>query len=580
MKLFFGKVYQIFVRNQKGKIAGLMMMILFGTIFELLGVSAILPFIYAITSPETLQNKWYIQMLSSFVDISSTEKLILVLSVGLIAIYVVKNIYLCIMSYYQYHFTYTSQVNMSQNLLQFYIHQPYQYHLSHNSAELMRNINEDTKNCHELLLAIMQLLTELAVCVVLVCFLFITDVSITTGIAILLGGYVLLFFVLLKRYMKKLGMKERKQLKEQNRWILQSLGGIKETKILRRESFFLTHFKLETDQLASIKTKYNTISYSAKPIVETVCICGLLLIIALKISTGVDAQYFVPIIAVFAIAAFRLLPSINRITSYLSMIMFRKASLDSMYEDLINTQKIVKESDSAAHQAEQPKADFNNQIEIQQVSFHYDGSAEEVLDQVELLIPRNKSVAFIGASGGGKTTLADMILGILKPTSGQILADGKDIHAIDSNWNTILGYVPQTIYLLDDTIKKNIAYGIPNDEIDEERLKRAIREAQIEDFISSLPDGIETEVGERGVRLSGGQRQRIGIARALYNNPEVLILDEATSALDNETEKAIMDAIDSLNGKKTLIIIAHRLTTIKNCDIVYRIEDKKAIQQK
>ena len=552
----------------------LCLLILGGAFWELLGVSAIIPFVQAVMDPGALLANPYVKWIYEYLNLQSSQQLVILMAVFLILVYLVKNVYLCIMSYFQYRFTYTNQYKLSQQMLENYTNREYAFHLKNSSAELIRNIKEDTEGCYSFVLCVIQLASEIAVCIALAVYLLIQDKSITIGIALLLTGYILLYLFGMKRRMRKLGQKERRQQALMNKWIMEVLGGIKETKILRREKFFQNKFKNDTDSLAGTRVSYSIITYIAKPIVETVCIGGLLLVVAVKIYRGANAAYFIPIVSVFAVAAFRLLPSINRITTYLSMIMLRKPSVDALCKDILEMSQ-----NSVVIEEGYQNLKFEKRIDLQEITFRYEGAQQDVLSGVSLTIPKNKSVAFIGPSGGGKTTLADILLGILEPVSGKVLVDGVDISQNKAAWYKKMGYIPQTIYLLDDTIKNNIVFGVPEEQIDYDRLREAMQEAQIYDFVQMQPEGWDAMVGERGVRLSGGQRQRIGIARALYNNPEILILDEATSALDQDTESAIMEAIDRLGGKKTLVIIAHRLSTIKNCDIIYKVEQKKVVQE-
>ena len=358
---------------------------------------------------------------------------------------------------------------------------------------------------------------------------------------------------------------------------MQSFGGIKETKIVQKEGYFLKKFDAEYESFAANHCSYQTLSYLPKPAMETVVISALLLVVMVKLLRGVESSYFVGTMSVFAVAAYRLLPSFNRISGYLSRIMFAKVSVDAVYRDLIVVEELEKNECESSVEKEIP---FNEKVSVEGVSFRYPTSEHNVLDDVSLDIPKNKSVAFVGPSGAGKTTMADIILGILMPGKGCIKVDGVEISGDMYSWKKKLGYIPQAIFLMDDTIRNNIAYGIDENEIDDKRIEKVLEEAQLKEFIDTLPDGINTIIGEAGVRLSGGQRQRIGIARALYGDPEILVLDEATSALDTETETAVMEAIDNLNGRKTLLIIAHRLSTIENCDIVYEIKDNKVIKKR
>lgn len=577
MKIIIQELNEIFTKKQKVQLFCLLVLIIGGAFWELLGVSAIIPFVQSVMDPSSLLAQPWGQFIYENLRLESESQFVIFMAVVLIIVYIVKNIYLCIMAYSQYKFSFSNQYKLSQQMLANYINHPYEYHLHHGSAELIRNIRDDTAGCYSFVLCVLQMLSEVVVCIVLAVFLLIQDKSITIGIVLILLGYVSLYTVGVKTYIKKLGQRERSQIQRMNKWIVEALGGIKEAKILQREKYFLSRYSEDTDGLGNTQTRYSIISYISKPVVETLCIVGLLLVVSLKIYRGVNASYFIPIVSVFAVAAFRLLPSINRITNSLSMIMFRKPSVDALYNDLTDMKSLFMEVESVKSKKE---LNFEEKICLRDVSFRYMGSEKDVLRNVNLEIPKNKSIAFIGPSGEGKTTLADLFLGLLEPQAGQILVDGTDIKECKAEWYGKLGYIPQSIFLLDDTVKNNIAFGIPEDEIDYDKLQYAMDEAQISKYVNSLPEGLETMVGERGVRLSGGQRQRIGIARALYKNPDILVLDEATSALDNDTEEAVMQAIDNLGGKKTLIIIAHRLSTIKNCDIVYKVSNKTVIPEK
>ena len=346
---------------------------------------------------------------------------------------------------------------------------------------------------------------------------------------------------------------------------------LRKLKFLRERVFFTNKFDSDYKGYADRQTRYFIYGMLPRPLMETVCITGLLLVIVFKLLNGTQPTYFVTTVSVFAVAAFRMLPSFSKITNNLNNVMFNKASVNALYNDLQEMNDL--EAALLLEFGKKENIIFNQNIALEEVDFKYPNTYKYVIKNVTFTIPKNSSIAFIGPSGEGKTTLADMVLGLLTADNGKVLVDGSDIQENISGWHKMLGYIPQTIYLMDDSIKNNIAYGIPEEEIDAKRLWKALEDAQIKEFIESFPEGINTEVGERGVRLSGGQRQRIGIARALYNNPEVLILDEATSALDNETEAAVMDAINHLAGSKTLIIIAHRLSTIENCDIIYEVKN-------
>ena len=361
----------------------------------------------------------------------------------------------------------------------------------------------------------------------------------------------------------------------------QAFGGIKEVKVMNKEDFFYRSYDKAFQGRVRSEYTYHTMISIPKPMIEAVVISALLGAAGIKILHGTHMEYFVPVFSQFMVAAYRLLPSFNRLTEYIGAISYQKPAVDAIYNILKEMEAADAASGSQPDRSDGSAAalplPFEEAIHVRNLTFRYDNSDRNVLNNIELDIRKNTSVAFIGASGAGKTTLADLILGVLTPTSGKVLADETDIQDHLNRWHHTIGYIPQNIYLMDDTIAANVAFGVPAEEIDQEKVKRALARAQMADAVAEMPDGIMTEVGERGVRLSGGQRQRIGIARALYTEPEILVLDEATSALDNETETAVMESIDALHGEMTLIIIAHRLSTIRNCDVVYKIEDGKAV---
>lgn len=562
----------IFNRKQKAGLLLLLIAIIVGTFLELAGVTAIMPFIDVVMNPETIDRKWYLKIPYESLNFQNTTVFIIFVAVVLIAVYILKNVYLCFMYYAQYRFTYDNRRKVATRMLNAYLKQPYSYHRIHPSSELMRNISTDTERMFDCVLSILQLFTEGCVCVVLVVYLFIMDKSITIGVGAILSLFVLVFYRGFKKYLNYVGNENRKYAARITQWLQQSFGGIKEAKILEREDYFLNQFDYNYKKSASYDRKYRFLQVAPRPIMEMVFVAAILAVIIVKLLNGTQSAYFVSTLSVFAIAAFRLMPSMNRITNYMSVLMFTKGSVEKVYHDLQEVERLEK---NKPMETADVSLELKKEIQIRNLSFRYPDASENVLENISFTIPKNRSIAFIGPSGAGKTTLADIILGVLEPTAGQICVDGIDIQNCMSAWHKNIGYIPQSIYLMDASIRENVAFGIPEEQIDETCLRRALEEAQLKEFVDSLPEGLDTVIGESGVRLSGGQRQRIGIARALYNDPDVLVLDEATSALDNETEKAVMDAIDRLAGNKTLIIIAHRLTTITNCDVIYEVKDRQ-----
>lgn len=569
------KLFYIFNRRQKIEIIFLVIMIVIGAVFELLGITAILPFITIAMNPSQTFDNERLFYLYSILEFDSINDFLAFISICLIFIYIIKNVYLIYMNKQIFAFSYDNQRKLSDRLLSSYLKQPYIFFVNHNAATLIRNVRQDTSQMFDTILSSLQLAVELVVSLSLFVFLLIQDTTIT----LFVGTILILFVVFVMRIIKKkigwYGSDCRVAWAEMDKWMLQTFGGIKEIKIKGSEKFFEEKVDSEKKRWVENQKRYQLLSYIPKPALETVCIGSVLIVVTMKLLAGIDSKYFVATISVFAVAAFRLLPSFNRITGYISRIMFNRASVFAVYNDLKEVEYLEKKYKETVGSVKE--IEYFDTYRIENLTYRYPEGENDVLSNADFALPKNKSVALIGSSGSGKTTLADIILGLLTPQQGLFSVDGVDITNNIKQWQKHLGYVPQTIYLLDDTIENNIAFAVPEGEVDEERLENAIRDAQLCDYINSLPEGVKTVVGEGGVKLSGGQRQRIGIARALYTNPEVLILDEATSALDYETEQAVMDAIDNLGGKKTIVIIAHRLTTIRNCDYVYEVKDQKVI---
>lgn len=569
------KLNYIFDKEQKIKFALLMILVILTTFMELLGVAAIMPFVNVVMSPDSIEKTWYLKWLYENLHFTNVNSFIALLGIALIVIYIVKNVAVSIMYYLQYYFTFNNQRKLAAKVTNSYLHQPYLFHLRFNSAELIRNVDTDVEQMFQAIIAILQLISEILVCIVLGIYLLVQDKSIAIGVVLFLTAFLLLFAKKFKKYLSKIGDEDRYYKAQIYKWLHQSFGGMKETKVLGREDYFFGKFNENYTDWAERERKYRFMQVAPRPVMETVCITGVMLVIVLKLLNGTSSAYFITTIAVFAVAAFRLLPSINRITNFMSIIMFNLPRIDAVYGELRRLDNIAKIHSYKKEESSDKLFSFNSDIVIDKVSFKYPGKDDYVLEDISFTIMKNQSVAFIGPSGAGKTTLADIILGVLEPDSGKVLVDGRSIADYYSKWQQKIGYIPQNIYLLDDTIRNNILYGIDRAESDEDKLWNALEGAQLKEFVSELKDGLDTVIGENGVCISGGQRQRIGIARALYNDPEVLVLDEATSALDNETEAAVMEAINFLSGKKTLIIIAHRLSTIEKCEVVYEVNEKQ-----
>jgi ABC-type bacteriocin/lantibiotic exporter with double-glycine peptidase domain len=570
------KLAYIFDKRDKWKLGMLLIAVVIGSFFELLGVTVFMPFINIITDSTSIQKTWYLKWAYDLFHFQSAKQFLIALSIGIIVVYIVKNVYLVLEKNYIFKFSYGTQMKLSTKLLNTYMKEPYTFHLNKNIATLQRSLYEDTSRFMQVILYALELVSELAVCFVLVVYLMIVSKSITIIVLGLLAVCVGLFLLLTRKYSRKLGQDNQRYEGKIFQWMNQSIGGIKEIKILGRESFFTDQFQGYFRKFSRGLQVARTISILPKYTVEAVAMSGLLLAIVVKLIFGeADMQYYIPQLSVFAVAAMRLMPSVGRINEHVTNMLYAYPSVDLIYHDLTEIQEYIEKQDNEV----QEDWTLQKNIRVENVTYRYPDAEEPVIDGASLTIEKGKTVAFIGASGAGKTTMVDVILGLLTPEKGVVMADDINVHEKPKTFHSQVGYIPQVIYLSDDTIRNNIAFGVKEAQIDEKAVRAAVEKAQLTEFIDSLPNGLDTIVGDRGVRLSGGQRQRIGIARALYHDPEILVLDEATSALDNETEAAVMEAIENLQGTKTMIIIAHRLTTIRNVDVIYEVGGGKVTEK-
>ncbi len=564
------KINYVLDGRQKLNLGILLIVILIGAFVELLGVSAVMPLINVAMEPDKIGEKWYFVLISQYTGISDANQMLVFLALVLIVIYVLKNVYVTMMYSLQYRFVYNNQQRLSVRMMKSYMQQDYLFHVSKNVAEFQRNITSDVNGFFTVALNVLQFLAEFSVSVVLVIFLLVQDWVSTLAVASLLFLFMFFFTIFFKKVLVRIGEESRQANVLVTKWLFQAFSGVKEIKVANKESFFISNYDQNYKDCARIQRQQSILTYLPKPVMETVCICSLMIAMIIKIVVvKSDIASFVTTLSVFAVAAFRMLPSFNKITGYISGMMFNKPAIDSVYRDLREIEQLM--AQRTADDGGGVRAVFDDAIHLNNVSFRYPESERWILNRASLELRKNTSTALIGASGAGKTTAADLILGILDPQEGCITIDDTDIKTCMGSWHEQVGYIPQTIYLMDDSIRANIAFGIPETEIDDTAIEKALQEAQLDTFVHALPDGLNTMIGDRGVKLSGGQRQRIGIARALYRNPSVLVLDEATSALDNETEKEVMEAIDGLHGTRTLIVIAHRLSTIKKCDKIYEV---------
>ena len=567
----FKKFNLILSKRQKFRIIQLAVLMVIGGLLETCSVSLILPFIDAVMEPEAAMEQWYARIICRIFGLQIPRTYLMFLAIALAALYVVKNIYLMAEYNVQHRFVYGNMFALQERMLDAFIHRPYEYFLHVSSGDVIRIISVDTKEAFDRLVDLLSLFTELVVSLMLAAAIFVITPMVTLCIAALLLMIMLFIFAILKPVLHRMGVRQQKSAAGMNKWLLQSIQGIKEMKVMQKETFFKESYNYCGKEYVRSLRWNQTLSNVPRFIIEGVCMGAMFIVVAVLIGSGAELQSIIPMLTAVAMAAIRLLPSVNRISGGLNRISYGEPMLDKVIENI----RVLEEDPAQTNDGKQrgmsvPK--LREVLNFERIIYSYPGAEEPVLSDASMAIRRGESVGVVGPSGSGKTTSVDIILGLLDPQDGRVLVDGVDIKNDLPGWLSQIGYIPQMIFMLDDTIRANVAFGVPEREIDDEQVWRALREAALEEFVRSLPEGLDTQIGERGVRLSGGQRQRIGIARALYQDPEVLIFDEATSALDSGTESAIMESIHSLHGTKTMIIIAHRLTTIESCDRIFRVE--------
>ena len=558
------KLWYILSPRERFIVVLLLAMMLLSSVLELLGIGLVMPIIAMLADPQLLHQNRYLKMVYDFINPASTNNFMILLCIILIVLYLGKNAFLAFQNYAQNRFILNKGAKLANHLFSNYIRAPYKYHLTHNSGHLMGKIGLADTLSTGVLVPFMIMFSEGIVIV----FIFLTLLLLSPVVTLVLSTATSLITILIYYPFKNLNMRLGKirqdESIEMNKYALQGLKAIKESKIRNSEDFFIKEYS--THRWASNQANAKMISLNNLPrflieaLIVSLGVGSLLLLILMEKPLGT----IILTLSLFAISAIRLMPSMTRIQYNLARLKQHTHGFNMLFEDLANFEiENKKISDNPLI--------FKNKIQIKNISFSYDSSASKIFDNFSLTIKKNESIAFVGPTGCGKTTMVDLLTGLLKPQAGTIEIDGEDITDHLVSWQKKIGYVPQFIYLLDDTVKANVAFGEPNEKIDDQRIIECLKLAQIYDFVETLSDNINHEIGENGIQLSGGQRQRIGIARALYNNPEVLILDEATSALDNDTEKAFIDALKTLHGKLTIIMIAHRLTTVENCDKIINL---------
>ncbi|MBQ9590339.1 MAG: ABC transporter ATP-binding protein [Butyrivibrio sp.] len=569
-------------KKEKLQASYLLFLMIIGSALELLGVSAIVPFIQAVITPEQLKNGSITGVIWDLLNMDGMNYPIIAFGLLLSLVYVIKNFFLIYIAYMRFNYTTQWQKNLSIRMLRSYMARPYTYFLNVNSSEVLRGCSDDTNGFFDLLNYLFVFIMESVTVIIIGAYLIVTDFFTAIGVlalmAIVLGGMVIFF----KPAIKKAGYLNVEALTERNKSITQAIQGIKDILVMQRREPFVLLYEKAADKARISNRNRNFIGALPDRVTEGVCISGTIGIVCIRILIGDDSiDAFIPKLAAFAMAAFKILPSVGKISNALNACMFGKPLQHNIYTNIKETEKYdsfkIENDRSRDTNLKQTMdkvksiVDSDFVVEVSDVRWKYEGQKCAVLDSLSFSFKKGESIGLIGPSGAGKTTTADVLLGLLRPQGGSVKINNLDVFLMPKIWANIVGYVPQNVFLIDDTVRANIVFGLKCES--DSQVWETLAMAQISEFIKTLPDGLDTVVGERGIKFSGGQRQRIAIARALYTKPQILVMDEATAALDNETENAVMEAIEALQGQMTLVIVAHRLTTIRKCDRVYEIKN-------
>jgi ATP-binding cassette subfamily C protein len=565
-----GQLWYILSRSERIEGSILLCAMALGAVFEAVSIGLVVPFIAVLRDPGLVLKAPVAQPLLSLLNIREPQALVIALGLGLIGAFVIKSGYLVLLYRWLSRYVFDTQVALTRQLFTGYLSAPYTFHLQRNSAELIKvTTTTILRFTSGFLVNLLGILGELLVVAALIALLMLVNPLATFGAMLIVGLPMALVYRLMQRRLAAAGRLAERSMTAMIQWTEQAISGIKETLIMDRARFFIDHQGRHAQNFANTQRTVMFLSSVPRLLMDTLAVSAMVAIALVILVRGQDLEALLPVLGMFAVAAMRLMPSTSRISSGLTALRFHYAATEVLYNELREIQRHAKGPSGSAPDRAAPPPRFERSLVLEHLSYRYPSMPRSAIEDVSLEIPRGHWVGLIGPTGAGKTTLVDLMLGLFVPTSGRILVDGRDLQDDVAGWQRNIGYIPQDIYLMDDTVRRNVAFGLPDQEIDDERVWNALRAAQIDNLVGLLPGGLSAMTGERGERLSGGERQRLGIARALYRDPQVLVVDEATANLDHETEAAIVDTLARLTGEKTIIVIAHRLSVVKNCDRVY-----------
>lgn len=570
-------VNQLLNRKQKKQLVWVLMLILASALLEMLGVSVVLPLVQVFMAPDHLMENQYIQYIMDILGIHGTLQLAILIGITIIFVYLIKNIIMSLATYVRLYYANCLNRDMAVMVMDSYMKRPYEFFSTHTTADIMRGVESDANSVFSVVSCLLNIVVYVMTIICIGLFLIKTDWVLAASIILIGIVCILLTILLFKKKMADYGKQNREARWKVSTVTIQIAHGIKEIFMKQKRDYFLEEFKLGKELQKKANIGFVFLNSLPIRLIEFISIFGIIVALLLRIAIGINVETFVSNLAVFALAGFKIMPYISNISGELTSLVYHRPGLEAAYRDILEAQS-CEDNWKKDIKCEEKDVElrFLHKIELKNIGWKYENGEKDVLTALNMTINKGEIIGIIGESGAGKSTLSDILLGLYEPQRGTVEVDGTNIYACSAAWSALIGYVPQSTYLFDDSVKRNVAFGdgIPDDG----KVWEALGKASLKTFVESLPNGLDTRVGESGIMLSGGQRQRVAIARALYSNPQILVLDEATSALDNETETAVMEAIESLQGSITMVIIAHRLTTLKKCDRIYRIDDGVAME--
>ena len=563
-------------KKQRRQAVAVLLLILVGSFMELLGVSVILPFIQAFMEPQTLEGRWYVRMISSVFHIKDQENLLVFLGVLIALVYIVKNVFLSFVAYVRSRYSSALQRSLTVEMLSSYMERPYSFFVESDIGVLLNGVNLDVTGVHNFILTFFIFVSEITTVILIFVYLVSIDRFLAFGIMFLAALCATLLTLMVKKTISRLTIAMRTANKKRSRFVVQIINNIKDIIVFDKRELFIGQYEEECRVFSEAQAKSDFINTLPERIIEAICVSGIFIFIIFRIKMGTGTVEFISSMSVFAMGAFRMLPLVSRVSKYIQIFIRTRPMVEETYNNIRNARTHMEEVRLATSATDRRDIGFRNELAVRDIDWKYEKGNEKVLNGLSLDVRKGDMIGIIGESGSGKSTLGDILLALYTPQAGGIYMDGTDIREIPKVWRRTVSYVPQMLLLFNASIRFNISFS--DDKKDDEELWRILGEVSMDSFVRSLPEGLDTNVGDRGIKLSGGQRQRIAIARALYSKPEILILDEATSALDTETEAAVVGSINMLAKKMTLIIIAHRLSTLKSCNKIFRVEDGKAAE--